>query len=121
MGYREPTLEDRTKSAAAAREKALAKLRAKPQPTPEELAERRAAQDAKDAAEAERREAKKAEQARVKAEAAEAKAKAKREAEEAAAAEALAKLPKKPNIVMLTEEERKAARDARYAARKARK
>ncbi len=121
MGYREPTFEDRVKSASAAREKALEKLRAKPQPTPEELAARREAQAAKDAAEQERRAAKQVEIARVKAEAAEAKATAKREAEEAAAAEALAKLPKKPNIVMLTEEERKAARDARYAARKARK
>lgn len=109
MGYREPTFQDRVKSAATAKQKALEKLRAKPAPTPEELDARRSAQAIKDAAEQERRAAKRAELAEAKRLAAEAKATA-----------AAAKLPKKPNIVMLTDAERKAARDARYAARKAR-
>jgi hypothetical protein len=110
MGYREPTFQDRVKSASSAKQKALDALKAKPAPTEEELTARREAQAIKDAAEAERRAAKKAEMAE-----------AKRLAAEAKAAAALAKLPKKPNIVMLTEAERKAARDARYAARQARK
>lgn len=95
-------------SANSARNKALEQLRNKPPVDPAETARRVAAQAAKDLAAREKREAAKlakeeaklarAEQARLAAEAAEAA---------------------KPRV--RTEEELKAARDARYAARKARR
>ncbi len=90
------SFQDRINNAAAAREKALAKLKAKPAPDPKVIAERVERQAQKEAREAEKAEAKRAA----------------REAEEATKAAA----PAPP-----TDEERKAARDARYAARKARK
>lgn len=119
MGFKVPTFQDRTASAAAAKQKALDALRAKPQPTDEELAVRREAQARKDAAAAEARAAKLAERERQKAEIAAAKAAAAEAAAAAAAAEAEARAPRK--FALPTEAERKAARDARYAARKARK
>ncbi|MET0364686.1 MAG: DUF6481 family protein [Sphingobium sp.] len=107
-GYKEPGLQDRLAAANRARDKALEKLRSKPPIDEAELARRAARQQEKDAAAREKREAArlakeqaladKKEQARLAAEAAEAA---------------------KPKV--LTEEEKKAARDARYAARKARK
>ena len=78
--YNDPTFEERTALARQAREKALAKLAAKPALDPAVVAERKAAQQAR----------------------------------EQAAAEA-AKAP------VVSEEELKAARDAKYAARKKRK
>lgn len=108
-GYKEPGFADRVAAANAARAKALARLQAKPALDPAEQAER--------AAKAARREAELAEKraaalARREAERAErlAKKQARTEADSSAAAK-----------VEPTEEERKAARDARYAARKARK
>ena len=118
MGFKVPTFQDRTASAAAAKQKALEKLRAKPQPTEEELAAKREAAAKKDAAAAEARAAKLAERERQKAEIAAAKAAAAAEAAAIAEAEALAKAPR--TFALPTEAERKAARDARYAARKAR-
>jgi alpha-beta hydrolase superfamily lysophospholipase len=106
--FKEPSFQDRTAAAAKAKADALAKLRSKPPVDENELADRRARAEAKEAAKAEAARLK--QQARKEAQAARAeKAKA---AEEAAAA---------ARPVELTEAEKKAARDARYAARKNRK
>jgi Family of unknown function (DUF6481) len=112
MAYREPSFQDRIGLAADAKKRALERLKAKPKLSEAELAARREAQEAKDRAAAERRaEAKAAaeEAKRLKAEAA------------AAAAAAAAPPPPPPPPKLQTEAERKAARDARYAARKMRK
>ena len=103
--YQDPSFQDRVGRAAEAKQKALDQLRAKPPVDDDALAEQRTARLAKDAAEDERRAAKKA---------AEKIAKAAKAAEKAAAKAASA-------IVPPTEAEQKAARDARYAARKSRK
>ena len=107
-GYKEPGFQDRVATAQRAREAALEKLRSKKPLDEAEVARRIAAQQAKEVAAAEKRErvAREREEAKV------AKAEATRLAEEAAAAA-------KPTE--LTDEEKKAARDARYAARKNRK
>jgi hypothetical protein len=107
-GYKEPGFNERTAAAASAKQKALEKLKAKPPVDEAELARQRERQAERDAAEIAKRAA--AKQAREDA------AAAKREAARLAAEEAAANAPK-----VLTEEERKAARDARYAARKNRK
>ena len=99
MSFKNPTYQDRVGQAAEARQKALEQLRKKPPRDEKVVAERIAAAEKRDAAKAERVAAKKA------ADAATAAAKA---AEEAANAPP-------------TEAERKAARDARYAARKKRR
>ena len=98
MSYKD-SFQDRINSAAGAREKALAKLKAKAPLDPKVVAERVERQKQREARDAEKAEAKKA--ARVAA-----------EAEKAAKAAASAPL---------TEEELKARRDAKYAARKARR
>ena len=100
--YRDPSFQDRVGRAAEAKQKALDQLRSKPAADDGELAERRAARLAKAAAEEERRSAKKAAEESAKADKAAARAAAKAASE----------------IVPPTEAERKAARDARYAARK---
>jgi hypothetical protein len=105
-GYKEPGFEDRVAAAAKAREAALAKLKAKPPVDPAVLAER--------AAKAREREAALAQRSAERAAAREA---ARLEAE---AAKAAANVPV-PEVPKPTEAELKAARDARYAARKARK
>ncbi len=102
--YKEPSFAERTELARQAREKALAKLQSRPAPDPAVVAARIAAQTAKLAAEAERR-------------AAQAQARADKAAARAAAIAAAKPAPK----VELTEAEKKAQRDARYAARKGRK
>jgi hypothetical protein len=95
------SFQDRINSAAQAREKALAKLKAKPPRDEKVIAERVERQKQREAKEAEKREAKRAAKA------------AEDEAREAAkAAKAAVPAPK-------TEAELKAARDAKYAARKA--
>ena len=104
-GYHEPSYQDRMERAAEAKQKALDKLRARPAPDEAALAARREAGLAREAAQAEKRAARQVE----KDEAAAAKS---AKADEAAA-KAEEKIP--------TEEERKAMRDARYAARKSRK
>ncbi|TCM20444.1 hypothetical protein EDF56_102105 [Novosphingobium sp. PhB165] len=96
-GYKEPGFQDRVAAASAARAKALAQLKAKPAVDPAVLAER-----AEKAREREELRAKRAAE----------RAEAKRIAEAAKAAAI---------VVPPTEAELKAARDARYAARKARK
>ncbi len=107
-GYKEPGFNERTAAAASARAKALEKLKAKPPVDEAELARQIARQAEREAADAAKRAA--AKLAREQAEI------AKREAARLAAEEALANAPK-----VRTAEELKAARDARYAARKARK
>lgn len=108
QGYQEPGFHERTAAARRAKTEALNALRAKPPVDEAELARRTAERLAKEAAAAEKtaaaRQAK--EQAKLD------KLERAREAAEAAAAA----LPR-----VLTEAERKAARDARYAARKSRK
>ena len=99
--YNDPTLEERTALAKAARDKALAKLAAKPKIDDAVLAERIAAAAARDAAQAEKSAAKKAAIAQAK-------------ADKKAASMV-------PEVIPPTEEELKAARDAKYAARKKRK
>lgn len=101
-----PSLQDRLAGAAQARQKALDKLRAKPPIDEAVVAARQEARLKREAALAEKRAAKIAEQ--------EAAAKAKAEAAEQAAKAKAAFLPP-------TAAEMKAARDARYAARKNRK
>ena len=97
------SFQDRAGQAAAAKQKALDQLRSKPPVDEKVAAERMAAAQERDAAKAEKAAAKKAER-----KAADDKAAAD------AAAKAAAAAPK-------TEAELKAARDARYAARKARR
>lgn len=104
--YKDPSFQDRVASAAEAKKKALDKLRAKPPIDPAVLAERAAARERREAAEAEKRAA---------------KAAAARAAAAAAAATAAAEKPAPYKPTFATEAERKAARDARYAARKNRK
>lgn len=99
-GYKEPGLEARRAAAASAREQALAKLKARAPLDPAMQAERIAAAEAREKMQAEKREL----------------LKAKKEQELADKAERAAKVTPAP-----TEAERKAARDAKYAARKARK
>lgn len=115
-GYKSPGFEDRIAAARDAKQRALEKLRNKPTPDPEVLAARKAAAEAKEAAAAEQRAARKAAIEQEKA--AKAQARAEAEAEAAAAAERAAAARRPP--VVPTAAELKAARDARYAARKAR-
>lgn len=103
--YKDPSFQDRVGRAAEAKQKALDNLRSKPKADPEVAAERQAARLRREAAEAEKRAARK--QAIEAAKSAEAARKAE------AAANAAVPVP--------SEAERKAARDARYAARKSRK
>ena len=104
MSYKDPSFQDRAASAAQAKQKALDRLKAKPPVDDAVIAERQAARLAREAAQAEKRAAKKTAEQQAKAEKA-------AQAEQAKAAE----------VAAPTEEERKAARDARYAARKNRK
>ena len=119
--YREPSFQDRTAAAAKAKQKALDRLRAKPTADPAVLEERRKAQEARDKAIAEERTAKAEALAAAKAEKlARKQAEAERKAEEQAAIAAAAAL-KEARLTPPSAAEMKAARDARYAARKARK
>jgi len=99
--FKNPSFQDRARQAAEAKEKALNQLRLRPDPDQEVVALRKAA--------GARREVVQAKKAIAKKEAAEAAAKAKGKAR----ANAAAPVP--------TEAERKATRDARYAARQARR
>ncbi|MFZ2997282.1 DUF6481 family protein [Sphingobium sp.] len=103
--YKEPQFQDRIAAAARARTEVLEKLRDKPQVDDAEAAKRAERRLAKEAAAREKR------QAALQA------AKEEKLAKRALAAEkeAAAAAKQKP---VLTEEERKAARDARYLARK---
>ncbi len=104
-GYTDPTFEERQALAEKAREKALKKLANKPKMDEATIARRKAAQEAREAAAREKSAAKR-----------EAREQAKAEKVAAAKAKAEAEAVPEP-----TEEELKAARDAKYAARKRRK
>ena len=106
-GYKDLDFNERRAVSQKAREQAVAKLKARPPVDEAEQARRRANRAAREAAAAETREA--AKQAR-RAAAETAKAEQARAYDEAASASSL--------TAELTEEERKSARDARYAARK---
>ena len=99
--YKDPSFEERTALARQAREKALAKLSARAPLDPAVVAERKAAQAAREQAAVEKSAAKKAVILQAKAD------------KLAAASAAVAPV--------MSEEELKAARDAKYAARKKRK
>lgn len=107
-GYQQPGFEDRVAAAKRAKAEALEKLRSKPKVDEAELALRIERERAREAAAAEKRAAAKLAKEQALAEKQE-QARLAAEAEEAAR-------PKQR-----TPEELKAARDARYAARKARK
>ena len=109
-GFKDLDFNERRASAQKAREAALAKLKARPAVTEAELAQRRAAAEAREAALAEKRKA-----------AAQAKLKADEEAQAAKAAAVEESASANPPAPELTEAERKAIRDAKYAARKKRK
>jgi hypothetical protein len=100
-GFKTPDFNERTAAAKAAKQAALDQLRNKAAPDPAVVAARQAAAAAREAAAAERREARKL------------------AAEEAEAAKPVA-AEVAPAIPKPTEEELKAARDAKYAARKSR-
>lgn len=99
--FKHPSFQDRASQAAAEKKKALEQLRLRPEPDEEGVAQRKAA--------AERREAVQAEKAAAK------KATVIAAAQSRAEAKGMAAAP------VPTEADRKAARDARYAARQARK
>jgi hypothetical protein len=112
-GFKEPSFADRQKAALEAKQNILNKFRAKPGPDDPAVMQRQAEREAQAAMRAKAkqlRDAEKAEKQIREAElAAQAAAQLVREKEEAAARE------------VALEAERKAARDARYAARKKRK
>ena len=111
---------ERRNSAAAAKQAALEKFRAQPKPDDPEvlarIAERKAIGDARDARAADRELVRKAEAERLAAE-------AEMKRIELAAIEAAAAAEKAAEVIRLreVEVERKKARDAKYAARKARR
>lgn len=114
--FKAPDFNERANAARDARARALEALRNKAAPDPAAVAARQQAQAAREAAAAAKSAARKEAIELARMERDEARAKAKAEAEAAAAAAAAAKRP--PHIP--TAAELKAARDARYAARKAR-
>jgi hypothetical protein len=122
-GHKEHTFSDRMEDAAKARAAQLEKARAKDPRNDPKFAERQAArvQAAKEREqrEIERKAAKLAEQQRLAAEAAAAE-QARIEAEKAAEEERRRQQLEMASRVLADEAERKAKRDARYAARKAR-
>lgn len=107
--FKEPSFKDRAALSAEAKQRALEKLKAKPALDPAIVAERAAARAVKEAAEAQKRADKKAaiEQAKLD-------KIAKAEEAQRAAEEAVKK-------VQMSEADKKAMRDARYAARKQRR
>jgi hypothetical protein len=107
--YREPSYQDRMGRAAKAKQKALDLLKARPTVDEAALAARREAGAAREAARAQRRAARQAERDEDAARGA------------AGADEAASRAEVDEGGGIPTEEERKAARDARYAARKRRK
>ncbi|HVF93400.1 MAG TPA: DUF6481 family protein [Sphingomonas sp.] len=106
-GFKLPDYNDRMGASALAKQKALEQLKAKPPVDEAVVAARTVAREAREAADAEKRAAKRAAEEEAK--------RLKREKAEAAAIPAPAPAPE------LTDAERKAIRDAKYAARKNRK
>lgn len=111
--YKAPSFQDRIALADKAKKAALEKLKARPKVDEAELAERRAARLAREEAQA-------LERAQALRERAEAKAAADAEAARIAEEARQAAAEKAARLAPLTAAEMKAARDARYAARKAR-
>jgi len=109
--YKPQTFQERAALSAQSKQAALDKLRAKPPLDPEVVAARVAAAEAKEAALA---------QARAEKQAAREQAIADKKAAAEAAAQAAAEAAAKAKPQLPTEAEMKAARDARYAARKQR-
>ncbi len=99
--FKNPSFQDRARQAADAKEKALDHLRARPEPDHDVVAQRKAAGERREGVQARKSVEKKA-------------------AAEVAAQEK-AKARVKAAVPVPTEAERKAARDARYAARQARR
>lgn len=99
MSFKNPTYQDRVGQAADAKQKALEQLRKKPPRDEKVIAARIAAAQKRDAAKAEKAVAKKA----------------------AAAVAATAKAAEEAANAPASEADKKAARDARYAARKKRR
>jgi Family of unknown function (DUF6481) len=124
MGYKENTVSDRLKNSADAKKALLEKFRAQPGADDPivlaRTAERRAIADAREKRIAEREAAREAEARRLAAEQAAREAEARRLAEEQAKLDEERKAVEAAAKVEL-EAQQKAARDARYAARKARK
>ncbi len=112
--FKNPSFQDRIASAAKAKQKALDQLKAKPPVDPALLAQQRQNQELREQTLADERASKAHANAIAKADKA-----AKKEAELAAAHAAAA--VKAARLKPTSPEEMKAARDARYAARKARK
>jgi hypothetical protein len=104
-GFKLPDFNDRMGASALAKQKALEQLRAKPPVDDAVVAAKAAAREAREAADVEKRAAKRA-----------AEEEAKRLKKEKALATPKPVEPVAP--VVLTPEEQKAARDAKYAARK---
>ncbi len=107
--FKLPDHNDRMGASALAKQKALEQLKAKPPVDEAVVAARIAASEAREAADAEKRAAKRAAEEEAK--------RLKREKAQAAAVPAPAPAP----APELSEAERKAIRDAKYAARKNRK
>lgn len=118
--FRETDLQDRQKNASEARKAMLQKFLAKAEdPILEQRrAERAAIDEARRVRQAERETARKVEEERLAAEAA-ARAAAEAEAKRLADEEAARKAKEEADIMVTLLAEQKAARDARYAARKA--
>lgn len=112
--FKDPSYQDRVASAAKAKQKALDQFKAKPPVDEAIMAERRRAWEIRQQALSEERASRAEASAAAKAAKARLKAGEAAEAEEAAARKAARLKP-------ASEAEKKAARDARYAARKARK
>lgn len=104
--FKTPSFQERISSAAEAKSRALEQLRSKPPIDEKVAAERQAKQLERETRDRDRAAAKKAAQEAAK---------------DAEAAEGAAKAAKRAAAAPRTEAELKAARDARYAARKARK
>jgi DNA polymerase II small subunit/DNA polymerase delta subunit B len=118
--FKHADFNDRATAAAKAKQALIEKFKSRPGPddpsVQAKIAERLAIAEAREKREAERRAAKEAEAARKAAEELERQAEAARKAAEKTQEE----LDRKADLLRI-EAERKAARDARYAARKARK
>ena len=112
--FKTPDFNERAAASKAAKQQLLQQYRNRPEPDPVEVARKRANREARETARSERQAAKLADIERAKAEA-ERVAVAADAAAIAQAEAAKAKQPKVPTAAEL-----KAARDARYAARKAR-
>jgi hypothetical protein len=112
-GFKEPSFADRQKAALEAKKNILTKFRAKPGPDDPAVMQRQAEREAQAALRTKIKLARDAEKAEKKI----------REAEQAAAAAALLAREKEEAAAreVALDAERKAARDARYAARKKRK